>query len=75
MSRGPSSYNFSILTLETWKTTQQVSGSFLSRILFFWSKKNLLTKFQKLASERNFDHQPNKAIFRLFSLSDKNTVR
>jgi len=38
-------------------------------------KKKFLTKFQKLASERNFDLYQNKAIFPFFSLSDKNKVR
>jgi len=40
--------------------------------LFFIEDLIFLAKFQKLASERNFDLHPNKAIF---SLSDKNKVR
>jgi hypothetical protein len=38
MSSGPFSYFFSMITPETCKTTQEVSGYFLSRILFFWTK-------------------------------------
>ena len=38
--------------------TNNVWGYFLSTNLFFWSKKMFLTKFQKLASERNFDREP-----------------
>jgi len=46
MSSGPFSYFFSMITLEIWKTTQEVSGLFLSRILFFWSKKIFWPNFK-----------------------------
>ena len=50
-------------------------GLFFIEDFIFLVKKIFLTKFRKLASERNFDLHQNKAIFTLFKLSDKNKVR
>jgi hypothetical protein len=41
-------------------------GLFFIEDFIFLVKKFFLTKFQKLASERNFDLHPNKAIFTFF---------
>ena len=50
-------------------------GLFFIEDFIFLVKKKFLTKFQKLAVERNFYLEPNKAIFTLLSFSDKNKVR
>ena len=39
-------------------------GLFFIEDFYFLVKKNFLTKFQKLASERNFDVEQKKIIFR-----------
>jgi len=70
MSRGPSSYNFSKLTLETWHR-----GLLYREFYFFGQKKFSWPNFQKLARERNFDLHLNKAIITHLSLSNKNKVR
>ena len=54
-----------------WNYSRTIVLFFIEDLIFL-AKKFFLTKFQKLASERNFDLHPNKAIF---SLSDKNKVR
>ena len=75
MSSGPFSYFFLDDNARNMENYSRSIGFFFIEDFIFLVKKIFLTKFQKLASERNFDLHPNKAIFPFFCLGDKKKVR